>query len=210
MTSPRATPSSVSNVLYYRCTGRCVRAAFLCGIDPLTGVSFDHRRQWMLDRLTELTEIFAVDVCAYALLSTRYQLVVRVDTPRADAWASHEVVERWTRLFSRPDWAQRYLQGAALTADETALLNKQLPIWRSRLGDLSWFMRSLNQWFARRANKEDGSRGYFWEDSGNTRVLLDDPGLSDDDGLGEFEPDSHEGHTDPPSTLARGAATAVI
>ena len=145
MTRPRATLVSVADTPYYHCIGRCVRRAFLCGEDALTGRSFCHRRQWMLDRLVLLTETFAIDLCAYALMSNHYHLVVRIDSQRADGWSPREVVERWTRLFSGPDWARRYLREEGLTAAEQALLNERLPIWTARLTDLSWFMRCLNE-----------------------------------------------------------------
>jgi hypothetical protein len=40
---------------------------------PGTGKSFDHRKQWIADRLEQLSAIFSVDVCCYALLTSHSQ-----------------------------------------------------------------------------------------------------------------------------------------
>ena len=177
MTRPRAALVSVADTPYYHCIGRCVRRAFLCGEDVVTGRSFSHRRQWMLDRLAELTETFAIDLCAYALMSNHYHLVVRIDSARAETWSSREVVERWVRIFRGPKWARRYLEDKPLSETEQGLLNHQLPIWRARLSDLSWFMRGLNEWVARRANIEDECKGRFWEGRFKSQALLDNTAL---------------------------------
>ena len=111
MTRPRSTLVSVADTPYYHCIGRCVRRAFLCGEDVVTGRSFSHRREWMLERLQLLTETFAINLCAYALMSNHYHLVVKIDVERVSHWSAHEVVARWTRLYSGPSYAQRFLAG---------------------------------------------------------------------------------------------------
>ena len=64
MTRPRATLVSPADTPYYHCIGRCVRRAFLCGTDVLTGRNFDHRKLLILARLSLLAEVFAIDRAA--------------------------------------------------------------------------------------------------------------------------------------------------
>ena len=57
---------------YYHCMARCVRRAFLCGDDAFSGKNYDHRKQWIVDKITELSRVFAINVCAYAIMSNQY------------------------------------------------------------------------------------------------------------------------------------------
>ena len=72
MTQPCKTLVSVADTPYYHCIGHCVRRAFLCGRDSASGRSFEHRRAWMRERLALLSRVFAIDGCAYALMSNHY------------------------------------------------------------------------------------------------------------------------------------------
>lgn len=177
MTKPRASMVSVSDTPYYHCVSRCVRRAFLCGEDHYTGQSFEHRRDWFIERLATLDTVFTIDVCAYAVMSNHCHLVVYIDTEALHALSMDEVIHRWCQLFRGPTLIQRYLAGEPLNGIELDSVSTIAATWRSRLGDLSWYMRCLNEHIARRANAEDGCTGRFWEGRFKSQALLDEPAL---------------------------------
>lgn len=159
----------------YHCIARCVRRAFLCGEDPLTGRDFSHRKDWLRDRLKLFAECFAVEICGYSILSNHLHVVVRLRPDLAAAWTDEEVARRWWRLFPRRGKTDgtpaEPLQSDldVLMVDADALETK-----RRRLANLSWFMGRLCEWVARRANKEDACKGRFWEGRFKCQALLDD------------------------------------
>jgi len=177
MPQPRYRLVDTQTTPYYHCISRCVRRAFLCGYDRGSRKSFDHRKQWILDRIKMLSSIFAVDVCAYAIMSNHFHLVLHVDVGRSEAWTSDEVIERWLKLYRGPIVAQRHQAGFKLSEIEQKALDDRVKVWRSRLADLSWYMRSLNETIARMANKEDKCTGRFWEGRFRSQALLDEAAL---------------------------------
>ncbi len=72
MTQARSQQISLEDTPYYHCISRCVRRAFLCGEDHVTGANYEHRKTWVVEKLKELSEVFAIDVCAYAIMSNHY------------------------------------------------------------------------------------------------------------------------------------------
>jgi len=177
MTRPRSALISLSDTPWYHCVSRCVRRAYLCGVDTATGKDFEHRRGWIAERIKALAAVFAIDVAAYAVMSNHYHLVVRVDLERAMGWSDEEVLARWTQIFAGPLLVQRYLlpQARARMGDaERAMVAQMAATYRERLADLSWFMRRLNETVARMANAEDGCTGRFWEGRFKSQALLDE------------------------------------
>jgi REP element-mobilizing transposase RayT len=162
---------------YYHVVSRCVRRAFLCGLDHLTGKSYEHRKEWIVGRLAELSDLFAIDLCAYAVMSNHCHLVVRLDPETAENWTEEEVMARWERLFSVPVLVQRYRTEQTTSRAEIEAAQKKIETWRERLSDLSWFMRCLNEPIARQANAEDGCTGRFWEGRYKSQALLDEAAL---------------------------------
>ncbi len=177
MTQPRSTLIDISATPYYHCIGRCVRRAFLCGEDKHTGRNFDHRKQWMLDRIHQLSSIFAIDIAAYAIMSNHYHLVLHVNSGQSQSWSNAEVMDRWLSIYKGPVLIQRFNRQDLLTEAELRVVDEIIQTWRERLSSISWFMRLLNEHIAREANREDGCTGKFWEGRFKSQALLDEAAL---------------------------------
>ena len=180
MPSARKTQICLNDTPYYHCISRCVRRAWLCGNDVLTGHSYEHRRAWVEKRLHFLAGIFAIDVCAYAVMSNHTHVVLHIDKPLADTLTTMAVLQRWHRLYKGTLLSAKYLcpqQRRSLSQAEVATVEATAGIWRERLADISWFMRALNEYIARQANQEDECTGRFWEGRFKSQALLSDTAL---------------------------------
>lgn len=182
MTCRRSEVVREGEVGVYHCVHRCVRRAFLCGEDERTGRSFDHRRQWIRDRLQELTRSFAVEVGGFSVMANHLHVVLRTRPDLTEACSADELATRWWRLFPKrrdPNGAPAEPTSAELggvLADREGG-EVRLADLRTRLSSLSWFMRCLAEPIARRANKEDGCTGRFWESRFKAQALLDESAI---------------------------------
>lgn len=163
MTYARAEIVDNEEVGIYHCVSRCVRRAYLCGEDSVSKRSFEHRRVWIRGRLSFLTELFAIEVVAYAVMSNHLHSLIRIRPDVASKWSAKEVARRWRLLFPL-----RRDKGAPAKPSEEeieALVMQPMKIalYRERLSSVSWFNRCLNENIARRANVEDECKGRFWE-----------------------------------------------
>ena len=179
MTMPRSKYVEEGKEGIYHCFSRCVRRAFLYGYDTRTGRDFSHRKAWLVNRLRRLAGIFAVEVCAYAVMENHYHTILRTRPDIVDGWSDEEVARRWLTLFPR----NKCLKGRRkLTIEEQirALVNypEYIATLRQRLSSLSWFMGRLNEYMARAANKEDGVKGRFWESRFECQALLDEAAIA--------------------------------
>ena len=177
MTRARYQQVSLQDTAYYHCISRCVRRAYLCGDDPVTGKNFDHRKQWLVSRIKTLAAQFSIDICAYAIMSNHYHLVLFVNEQQARDWDDAEVVKRWTALFPRNATLVATLQKNNYSKASSRRLQQQIDLWRERLMDISWFMRCVNETVARQANREDECSGRFWEGRFKSQALLDEKAL---------------------------------
>lgn len=168
---------SLEATSYYHCVSRCVRRAFLCGLDELTNKDFNHRRKWIEERILELGSAMSIEVLAYAVMSNHLHVVLRADAPLALSLTADEVIERWHRLYSGTIASRKYVQGFALNEGETLQLEQSVATWRDRLYDISWFMRALNEPIARQANSEDECTGKFWEARFKSQALVGDEAI---------------------------------
>jgi REP element-mobilizing transposase RayT len=177
MTIARKSLVSLATTEYYHYISRCVRRAFLCGTDAYSGACYEHRRQWLEDRLLLLAKFFAIDIAAYAIMSNHYHVVLHVNRTKAQQWSDQEVVKRWHGSFAGTALSSKFLSEGLVDAGEIATLQKLVSCWRERLMDISWFMRRLNESIARQSNQEDKVTGRFWEGRFKSQALLDESAL---------------------------------
>jgi putative transposase len=169
MTVARSEIVNVEATPYYHCIARCVRRAFLCGDDSYSGRNFDHRKLWIVERIKLLASLFAIDVCAYAILATHLHVILRIMAERVAGWSEQEVIGR----------ARQLCPTCGDSIDEWPEERRELFVqtWRGRLADISWFMSKLDEYIARKANEEDRCSGRFWEGRFKSKALMDDGAL---------------------------------
>ena len=193
MTQARSTLVSPTDTPYYHCVSRCVRRAFLCGYDSHSQTSYEHRRQWLESKLHKVANIFSIKLCAYAVMSNHYHVVVHLRPDEAVKWSQQEIVRRWHSLFNGTYLSQCFASRHPLLTSQQEVLDKDIEIWREHLSSLSWFMNVVNESIARRANKEDKCTGHFsttapcvalppasmrsWESRFKSQALLDERAL---------------------------------
>ena len=178
MPKPRKEQVCLEATPYYHCVSRCVRKAYLCGVDINTNESYEHRRGWLENALIKQAQIFSIDIAAYAIMSNHYHVVLHINKEVADNWPFDEVIERWHQLYKGNALSQRFRSGIALSEAEIDKLYEYVELWRERLMDISWFMRRLNEFISRQANYEDNCTGRFWEGRFKSQALLDEKALA--------------------------------
>ncbi|MEZ8146306.1 transposase [Enterovibrio norvegicus] len=178
MTKARSSLISIEATPYYHCVSRCVRRSFLCGYDEQAQQSYEHRRAWIEKRLLALAGAFCIDVCAYAIMSNHYHVVLHINAEKAKTLSDVEVVERWLAFHHGPALVQRFMHGDELSEAETERCNEIIEEWRKRLVSISWFMRLINQHIASEANREDNCTGHFWEGRFKSQALLDEKAVA--------------------------------
>lgn len=166
MTTARSNQIDLNATPYYHCMTRCVRRSYLCGLDQATGKDYTYRKPWIVSRIKHLASIFAIHVCAYAVMSNHYHLVLYVNDEMASKWSDEEVQARWAQLFPK--------DAKLLNIYSKKEATYKLALWRHRLMDISWYMRCLNEKIARASNKEDETKGRFWEGRFKSQALLDE------------------------------------
>lgn len=159
----------------YHVVSRCVRRAFLCGKDAYSGNSYEHRKEWVRSRLEELADGFAIEVCAYSAMSNHVHIVLRTRPDWPEEWTDEEIARRWLSIFPKRRDVDALpkipnpQEIKAMTGDR-----EKMEKIRGRLSSVSWFMRCFNEYIARRANREDGCKGRFWEGRFKCQALLDE------------------------------------
>jgi len=157
---------------------RTVRRCFLMGNDPLTGKNYDHRKAWMEKELEHLAACFGIDLLTYAILSNHFHLILRSRPDVVETWSDKDVAIRWLMLCPlRKDDQGGGKEPSEFEINTIVNNSDRLAEIRSRLSDISWWMRLLSQTIAQRANRDDNEVGKFWQSRFKAVRLLDEAAL---------------------------------
>ena len=160
MSKPRREVFDSDVVGVYHCFNQAVQQRFLFGKDTLSGKDYSYRKADVRNQFRELAGVMAVEVLDFAILDNHLHLVLRNRPDIVETWSDKEVAERWYRVCP----PRRNEDGSVPDPKpcEIALLMPDVEKYREQLSDISWMMRLASQRIARRANKEDETKGHFF------------------------------------------------
>ncbi|EKK00381.1 protein containing DUF1568 [Rhodopirellula baltica SH28] len=156
---------------------RCVRRVFLAGLDHASGRDYSFRKEWIRRRMEALASVFAVDVLSYAIMSNHMHQILRNRPDVCAQWTDEEVAIRWLRVFPGRRMEEHLAEPTENDVQMLVRNKERLAEVRSRLSDISWFMRALAEPIARMANKQDECTGRFWEGRFKAQRIVDEAGL---------------------------------
>lgn len=163
MTIPRSKLVDPGVSRWYHCITRCVRQASLLD---------DSRKQWIEDRLAEVSGIFAISVGGFAILDNHLHFLIRLDPDVAAAWSPKDVIARWAKLHP-PRKKRKAIPITDEWLENQAKDPEHVEMLRQRLVTLGWFMKEVKEPLARLANQEDNCTGAFFEGRYKSIILLD-------------------------------------
>lgn len=155
-----------------------VRKYYLLGEDALTGLNNSHRCEWVTSQIKEQAKYFGIDILSHAIMSNHFHSVLRSRPDIVQEWTDSEVATRWMLLC--PKRRNKDLTPAEPNEKELdSIRNKpdKLKEIRSRLSDISWWMRILCQRVAKRANRESKETGRFFNGRFKAVRLLDEEAI---------------------------------
>ena len=169
---------SPDEIVIVHVVNRAVRRVFLMGQDKYSGINFDYRKVWFERRLEQLAAFFGIDLLAFSILSNHIHLILRQRPDLVQSWDDTEVARRWLMLCPK----KRNKDGSACCPTEAELNSirdddSKLREIRSRLSDISWWMRLMCQTIAQRINREDLATGKVFENRYRAVRLLDEASL---------------------------------
>jgi hypothetical protein len=136
-----------------------------------------NRKEWIENRIKELSEVFAVGVGGFSVMDNHLHLLLRLDPNVAQGWSDEDVVRRWGRLFPPRNKSRKPLPVSDAWVQEQLNDVAGVALLRERLQDISWFMKCLKEPLARLANREDKARGAFFESRFKSVAILDEASL---------------------------------
>lgn len=157
---------------------RVCRRCFLFGHDPITGKNFDHRKLWIEHQIKVQAAQFGIDILAFSLMENHIHQVLRSRPDVVQAWDDTEVVRRWLMICpKRKDAKGNAMEPTVVEIEK--ILDKPLEVakLRTRLSDISWWMRILCQKIGTRANREDKEVGKFFQGRFKAVKLLDNEAI---------------------------------
>jgi hypothetical protein len=171
----RAEVFGADEVAIVHVMNRTVRRCYLMGDDPVSGKNYDYRKALLESELRRLAASFGIDLLCYAIMSNHFHLVLRSRPDVVATWDDTEVARRWLTLCPpRKDKDQKPVEPTEFDLNMIRKNKLKLAAIRSRLSDISWWMRLLSQKVAQKANKDDEEVGKFWQSRYRAVRLLDE------------------------------------
>jgi hypothetical protein len=111
-------------------------------------------------------------------MANHLHVILRMRVQEPHGWSGEEVARRWYAIYP----ADYFVDGTPKPPAEALIQSRRddhawIGIRRQRLADLGWFMKALKESIGRRANREDGCTGAFWEGRFHSVPLLDQAAL---------------------------------